>query len=311
MATWLKQSTAVTIKVGPFLDQTDGRTAETGLTITQPDVQLSKNGGTFAQKSASGTASHDTDGWYGISLSTTDTNTLGSLVMQIDESGALPVFREYMVVTANTYDSLFGADALDVSVIEWLGTAVAAATAGTPDVNAARLGNTVQTGRDVGASVLISSGTGAGQLDVTAGVIQAQIASVVAGAITSAAFAAGALDAVWSTATRLLTAGTNIILAKGVGVTGFNDVSAAEVNAEVVDALATDTYAEPGQGTPAATASVVAKINYIYKAWRNRSTQDASGNYKLYNDDTTTVDQKATVSDNGTTFDRGEIATGP
>lgn len=54
-----------------------------------------------------------------------------------------------------------------------------------------------------------------------------------AGAITAAKFAANALDAVWSTATRLLTAGTNIVLAKGVGVTGFNDLDAPGVRAAV------------------------------------------------------------------------------
>jgi hypothetical protein len=84
----------------------------------------------------------------------------------------------------------------------------------------------------------------------------------------------------------------------------------ADVNAEVVDALATDTYAEPGQGSPAATASVATKIGYMYKAWRNRSTQTAT-TYSLYADDATTVDQKATVSDDATTFTRGEVATGP
>lgn len=84
----------------------------------------------------------------------------------------------------------------------------------------------------------------------------------------------------------------------------------ASVNAEVVDALNVDTYAEPGQGSPAATATLVAKIGYIYKAWRNRSTQTAT-TYKLYADDATTVDQKAGVTDDATTFDRNEIATGP
>jgi hypothetical protein len=38
---------------------------------------------------------------------------------------------------------------------------------------------------------------------------------------------------VWAVATRLLTAGTNIALAKGVGVTGFNDLSAADVRTAV------------------------------------------------------------------------------
>ena len=50
---FLKQSTAYTFRLGPFLDDTDGKTAETGLTISQADVRLSKGGGNFAQKNES------------------------------------------------------------------------------------------------------------------------------------------------------------------------------------------------------------------------------------------------------------------
>jgi len=70
------------------------------------------------------------------------------------------------------------------------------------------------------------------------GRVDSYLGAVASGVIAAASFAAGALDAVWSTATRVLTAGTNIVLAKGSGVTGFNDLSAAEVNAEVDTALA-------------------------------------------------------------------------
>ncbi|MES0071925.1 hypothetical protein [Mesorhizobium sp. M0058] len=63
-----------------------------------------------------------------------------------------------------------------------------------------------------------------------------------ANSVTAAALAADAGTeigtAVWATTTRLLTAGTNIALAKGTGVTGFNDLSAAQVNAEADAALA-------------------------------------------------------------------------
>lgn len=58
-------------------------------------------------------------------------------------------------------------------------------------------------------------------------------AKIADGAIDSATFASGALDAVWSVATRVLTAGTNIALAKGTGVTGFNDLDAAGVRGAV------------------------------------------------------------------------------
>lgn len=86
--------------------------------------------------------------------------------------------------------------------------------------------------------------------------------------------------------------------------------SPEEVNAEVVDVLNTDTFAEPGQGAPGATISLAQKIGYLYKAWRNKSTQ-TSTTYSLFNDDTTTVDHKATVSDDGTTATKGETTTGP
>lgn len=72
----------------------------------------------------------------------------------------------------------------------------------------------------------------------------------------------------------------------------------------------TATSAEPGQGAPPATATLLQKIGYLYKAWRNRTTQTATAT-KLYADDATTVDQKVTVSDDGVTFDKGEVATGP
>lgn len=114
---YLKQSTAFTFRIGPFLDEDDGKTAETGLTIAQADIQISKNGGAFAQTSdASPTTTHDADGWYQCPLTVTDTNTLGPLSVQIHVAGALPVWEHFMVMPANVYDSMFGADKLEVDV---------------------------------------------------------------------------------------------------------------------------------------------------------------------------------------------------
>lgn len=61
-----------------------------------------------------------------------------------------------------------------VDVVDWLGAAVSASTAGFPDVNARLHGNTLQTGRDIGASVLLSPGTGTGQVSVSAGLVGIQ-----------------------------------------------------------------------------------------------------------------------------------------
>lgn len=45
-------------------------------------------------------------------------------------------------------------------------------------MDVAKVGGTTQTARDLGASVLLSSGTGTGQLDVTSGVVKASVTQV-------------------------------------------------------------------------------------------------------------------------------------
>lgn len=99
-------------------------------------------------------------------------------------------------------------------------------------------GTTVKTATDVATAVaVVQSDTDDIQSRLPAALVggrmDSSIGAVVAGVIAAASFAAGALDAVWSTAARLLTAGTNIVLAKGVGVTGFNDLSEANVRTAV------------------------------------------------------------------------------
>jgi len=116
---FLKQSTAVTVSIGPFVDQTDGFTAETGLTISQADVRLSKNGGAYAQKGDATTCTHQENGYYSCPLNTTDTATAGILRLAVNESGALQVFEYYMVLPAAAYDALvstgkFGIDLANV-----------------------------------------------------------------------------------------------------------------------------------------------------------------------------------------------------
>jgi hypothetical protein len=120
------------------------------------------------------------------------------------------------------------------------------------------------------------------------------VSSIDAGAINAAAFASGALDAVWSTAARTLTAGTNIVLAKGTGITGFNDLSAAAVNAEVDTALADydpPTNAEMVARTLAAadyaTATNLATVDTVVDAVKvvtdkiDDTLEDDAGTYRF------------------------------
>jgi hypothetical protein len=103
----LQQSVAVSIGLGPFLDDTDGKTIEDVLTIAQADVRLKKNDGNWAQKNQASSAVNDEEnGWYEIQLDTTDTNTLGQLIVAVHKTGVLPVWREFMVVPLNVYQSL-------------------------------------------------------------------------------------------------------------------------------------------------------------------------------------------------------------
>lgn len=107
-----------------------------------------------------------------------------------------------------------------------------------------------------------------------------------------------------------ITAGNTLTVASGGALGALDTQAKADVNAEVVDALNVDTYAEPGQANPAATATLAAKVNYIYKSWRNKKTNDGATT-KLFADDASTVDQKQTTSESAGTVTKGEWATGP
>ncbi|HLF76001.1 MAG TPA: hypothetical protein VJB57_00785, partial [Dehalococcoidia bacterium] len=250
MAMIIRQSTSIDVAIGPFLDETDGKTAETGLTLTQPDIRLKKNGGAWAQKAAAQTLSHEEAGWYELTLDATDTNTVGQLIVAVHESGALPVWREFCVLEEAIYDALLAASAtglLPANVTQWLGSAPetpdvagvpsvdlqyvvglsAVATGGRPEVNATHWGGTAV----ASANVLIDGAITAAKIASDA----IQAAKIQDGALSAAKFASGAFDAVWSVAARLLTAGTNIVLAKGVGVTGLNDPTVGAIANQVWD----------------------------------------------------------------------------
>lgn len=80
-----------------------------------------------------------------------------------------------------------GASALAKSdMVDIAGAAVSMSTAQI-GVNAVNLGGTAQTGRDLGTSVLLSSGTGTGQLDFTSGVVKANLAQILGTVLTETA----------------------------------------------------------------------------------------------------------------------------
>ena len=66
----------------------------------------------------------------------------------------------------------------------------------------------------------------------------------------------------------------------------------------------------PGQTAPPLAPTLKQAIGWLYKVLRNRTDQTAIL-WQLYADDESTVDAKATVSDDNTTAIKQEIASGP
>lgn len=157
----LRQSTARVIPFGPFVSPSDGVTLVTSLVSALDNgstgIMIAKNGGALAVRHASVTAStYDAYGNYLVTLDTTDTGTPGHLRVQFAAAAScLPVWQDFEVVPAGVWDSLM------------------ASSGGSLPVNATAIGGTTQTGRDLGAGVLLSVGTGAGQVNVSGGTVPA------------------------------------------------------------------------------------------------------------------------------------------
>lgn len=77
-----------------------------------------------------------------------------------------------------------------------------------------------------------------------------------------------------------------------------------DVKDQVVAALSADTYAEPGS-VPSATATLAAKLGWLYTLARNRRTTTSSTE-SLRNDGDSANIATATVADDGTTFSRAK-----
>lgn len=249
MAIWLKQSTSVDLPIGPFVDSTDGNTPETALTLTQPDIRLKKNGGAWAQKAAAQTLSHEENGWYEVTLDATDTDTLGALKLAVHESGALPVWMDFQVVPANVWDSLFGADKLQVHAVEIDNGLITAAAIATNAIDADALAADAVTEIQSGLATAAALAAVDDFIDTEIADIQARLpAALVSGRIDASV---GAMAANTVTATAI----------------AANAITAAKIATDAIDAdaLAADAVTEiqSGLSTSAEIAAVQADTDNI------------------------------------------------
>jgi hypothetical protein len=148
MSQFLEKDTAPTVVIGPFVDDTDGVSLKTGLSILATDVKISKAGAAFGNRSDGTAPVHMVSGIYNCLLNATDTASAGTLDLACKVAGAMVVAHRFNVVdTATT---------LATDVTKWNGTAVPAEdTAGYPICT-------------------VKTGSGTGELDLTSGVVQAE-----------------------------------------------------------------------------------------------------------------------------------------
>lgn len=127
----LKQSTAVSIPFGPMVTTAAGTgTYTTAIPATL--IYVTKNGAAPATKSSATASTHQTRGWHTTTLDTTDTGTLGRLTVFVRVTGKYQIWKDYMVVPANVYDSIVaGSDVLQADMTQIQGTAPNTSIAGT------------------------------------------------------------------------------------------------------------------------------------------------------------------------------------
>jgi hypothetical protein len=141
---FLKTNTAVIVTVGPFYDRTDGVTIEGALTITNERITAIKdtddgNAPTIILDNVTGaTSATDNDlnyitnndaGLMQLEFTAANVNFLGRLFLSItDAANHVPVFHEFMVISAQMWDAMFGTGNLNADVVNWKGSAAPAMT---------------------------------------------------------------------------------------------------------------------------------------------------------------------------------------
>ena len=136
----IRQSTEIKVRIGSAVDATDGVTPETGMSLATADqTELLKHNGAVTVDVSANTFAVVTgcDGWYDLTLTTGNTDTLGQLTVVIQDSSLMcPIFRDFVVVTQNYWDSKYSTDRLQVDVRELGDANLALTTQMKADANA-------------------------------------------------------------------------------------------------------------------------------------------------------------------------------
>lgn len=126
---FLKTNTATRVTVGPFIDKADGFTPKTALTVTSEKLTLVVDDGGVptlvldTAPTASGGnndmvhITNDDSGYYDLELTAANLNYVGRACLSLNDVAThLPVFHEFMILSAQAYDSLCGTGNLSADV---------------------------------------------------------------------------------------------------------------------------------------------------------------------------------------------------
>lgn len=299
------------------------------------DSEVSIDGGTFADCTNEATEIATASGVYFLDLTAAEMN--GDAICVIIKTGTAGAKTTPIIL----YPEEAGDIRVDVTMISGDATAadnLEAYTDGTTPmpVNATQIEGSDATNqirdsiltdatRFAGANIdaAISSRStyaGGAVASVTGNVggnVVGSVASVTAGVTVTTnndkagyGLSAAAVQAIWDALTAALTTAGSIgkLLVDNINATigSRSTVTTAQINAEVLDVLNVDTFAEPA-AAPAATTTLQAMLHWLFTLARNERRTTATSDL-VRNDANGATIGTATLSDDNTTFTRGEYS---
>lgn len=174
---------------------------------------------------------------------------------------------------------------------------------GLADANMVKAGptgsGTAQTARDLGASVLLSAGTGTGQLDFTSGIVKSNLWQILSTTLTETV--GGYLTAAFKKFFDVVTPTSTLNQ-----ITLVDTVTTYTGNTKQTGDVFATANTEPA-APPAANASLASKIGWLFALGRNKITQTATAQVLRNDGDSGDVGTSAT-SDDGVTATRGKFS---
>jgi len=301
MAAILKQSTQAIVHVGPFVDSATATVFNSAVVLSAGDHTTAiKHNTSAAPANISGrTWSRvvGADGYYSLTLTTGDTDTVGPLTVQInDVSAYLPVFKEFHVVEEAIYDAIWGAGAAGFDA--------------SGQVTVGSLSANVITAAAISANAIASAKISANAVTK----IQASLAtltSLAARTITSATYATStqALSAATLAASAITSAtfSANAITSASISANAVTKIQASQVTSAQVFAqtLASSAYATSTAVAALPVASAIADAMFTVQGGTYSGTAVASSVVKQIADNASATLGPSSITSN--TFSAGAI----